>query len=361
MSEKIALATIALNNMAGGIERNIVYLANHLANTEREVFLISLDQEDAVSFFEIDPRITWIKVGKTQPHTAISFRARCAQIALIRQKLRANDIDQLICFTHGILVRFLAAAAGLGIRTICSERNALEMYRFISTRKWNANFLALAFVDKIVVQFDTYREDYPIWTRHKVRVVNNPVPRASTQTKLSHKTILSVGRLATQKQFDLLIRAFAIIHNQHPDWQLVIIGEGKLQQELVSLISNLHLTKKAKVIAPQKNMSESFVKATIYAQPSKWEGFPNALAEALAHGLIGVGFANTRGVSNLILDGYNGVLAKGTYSPDRLAQSLITVIQQQDQWLTMSTRSRKISDRYSYERWQEQWFDVLEM
>lgn len=360
MAEKIALATIALNNMAGGIERNIVYLANHLANTNREVFLITLDQEDAVSFFEIDPRITWIKVGKTRPHKPISFRARWQQIAAIRQNLRANHIDQMICFTHGILLRFLAAAAGLGIRTICSERNALDMYRFISTQKWNANYLALAFVDKIIVQFDSYCRDYPLWTRHKINVVNNPVPRAKTQTNLSQKVVLSVGRLVAQKRFDLLIRAFAIFQNEHPEWQLAIVGEGALRDELISLISSHNLTHKAKIVSAKENVAETFADATIYAQPSQWEGFPNALAEALAHGLIGVGFAETRGVNNLIVDGYNGVLAKGPISPDGLAQALTKIIELQDQWPDISDRSRRISALYSYELWQQQWFDALE-
>jgi len=359
MNNTIMLGTISLHNMAGGLERNIIYLANYLASTGRKVVLLTFDFPDASSFFEIDPRVIWVKAGATKPHTKTSFREKFRLVGLIRKTIRQHQVKQIICFTHGLLMRFLAAAFGLKIQTICTERNSLTMYDFTSHRKWSLNFWLLCFVDKIALQFDAYKNDYPFWVRHKIITIHNPVFAPKSCTDFSNRTIVAVGRLTTQKRFDLIIQAFAITAKTHPDWRLKIVGDGPLHDDLMALIKALGVADIVSISAPTKSITNIYEDCSIFAIASQWEGFPNALAEALSCGLLGVGFSQTAGVSQLIQDGFNGVLAHGEPTSQHFSTALTNLIEKEEQWPTMSNNAMQISKTYSVEVWQAAWLNAL--
>lgn len=84
----IVLGTISLNMMAGGLEKNIVLLANHLAACGNRVCLVTFDNPDAISFYPLAPSIEWYPVGRTRPHSPISFRDRLELISRIRDVLK---------------------------------------------------------------------------------------------------------------------------------------------------------------------------------------------------------------------------------------------------------------------------------
>ena len=360
MNDTVMLGTISLHNMAGGLERNIIYLANFLASTGRKVVLLTFDLPDASSFFEIDQRVIWVKSGTTKPHTKTSLKEKFRLIGLIRKTIQQHEVKQIICFTHGLLMRFLAAAFGLKIQTICTERNSLTMYDFTSHRKWSLNFWLLCFVDKIAVQFDAYKSDYPFWIQHKIITIHNPVFAPESCTDFFNRTILAVGRLTTQKRFDLIIQAFAITAKTHPDWRLKIVGDGPLHDDLMALIKALGVADIVSISAPTKSITNIYQDSSIFAIASQWEGFPNALAEALSCGLLGVGFSQTAGVSQLIQDGFNGALAHGDTTAQKLSNVLNTLIERQAEWHSMSENAMRTSNTYSVAAWQAAWLNVLQ-
>lgn len=359
--KRIALSTIALGNMPGGLERNIAYLANHLVEMGHEVVIVTFDYPDAKAFYDIDKRVTWHRVGRTKPHTAISFRDRMALIGRIRDALFApRACDAVVCFHHGILLRFLLATFGRRMRIICSERNALTLYKHISTPKWNLNFLLLAFADAITVQFPSYVQDYPRFLRRRIAAVHNPVfPPKAVHGVGREPLLLSIGRYSSQKRFDLLIEACAKVFAEHDTWRLAIIGDGHLKPELQSLIAKLGLAQKVSLVEPQSDLSEWYARATLYCQPSQWEGFPNAQAEAMAAGVIPIGFAATRGVADLVEDGINGYLCKGDETAAALARTISTAIVATGGTNHISASAASITETYSAESWRRAWQDVL--
>ena len=156
-------------------------------------------------------------------------------------------------------------------------------------------------MSRITVQFPGYVRDYPWVLRYKIGVVHNPVfPSEPIPLAGREKLILSVGRHAAQKRFDLLVRACQMVFHKHPDWRLVIVGDGPLTSELQNLIVQLNLKGNVELVAPVDDLRPLFSRAIFYSQPSQWEGFPNAQAEAMAAGVIPIGFASTRGVADLI-------------------------------------------------------------
>ena len=168
MYRSVTLATISLHQMPGGLERNIIRLANYLTEQGMEVSLITFDLPGAKPFYPLDSKAELHCLGEQAPHGSIGFLERCRMIKKIYQLLNAgNESSTLICFHHGILFRFIFAAWAARSKLICSERNALEMYEYISSSKWGVNFCLMALADKITVQFPEYISSYPALMRKK--------------------------------------------------------------------------------------------------------------------------------------------------------------------------------------------------
>lgn len=329
---RVYLATISLDAMAGGLEKNMILLSNYLADQDFEVHLVTFDGEGATAFYEIDDRVQWHKVGVGQPHAPISFRDRAKLIRRIRELFttpaQTKNAPVVICYHHGILARFFLATVFTGTRIICSERNSLALYKYFSRPKWNLNFLLLSLVKKIVVQFADYIQDYPFWMRGRIGHIPNPVmPERQQATPGNPDTdgqfhILHVGRLSTQKQQHLLIEAFARIADKHPAWDLIIVGGGSLAHQLDARAKGTGLGERIQLVGKSKQVHEWMQRSHIFCLPSQWEGFPNALGEALAHGLPAVGFEACEGVNKLIIPDVNGLLAPGADDAEALAKAL---------------------------------------
>lgn len=360
MKPAVALATIAMHRMAGGLERNVAYLANDLAQAGHRVVLMTFDPPGAEAFYDLHPAVVWRRLDG-RPHAAIPFRERLRLIQRMRRVLVEDQVGQIVCFHHGILARFLMARMGLNVRLICSERNALSLYRYASTRKWNLNFLLMAFVDRITVQFARYADDYPAWLRRKISVVHNPVWPAASGVAKRDPVILSVGRHSTQKRFDLLIQAFAKIAADRPDWRLKIVGDGPLLAANAAAAQASGLADRIALMPATPDVQDVMAASEIYCQPSQWEGFPNALAEAMANGAVPVGFRETAGVSDLIRDGVDGRLVDGQAGAAALARGLAEVMDAPDLRRRLSKAARDLPERYSTASWRQAWRDVLSL
>ena len=90
---------------------------------------------------------------------------------------------------------------------------------------------------------------------------------------------------------------------------------GAPRISLTELVENLGLSSRVDIVSPARSIEVEYQNAQLFALPSHYEGFPNSLAEALAHGLPAVGFADCPGTNDLIQSGVNGILAHG---PDRV-------------------------------------------
>jgi glycosyltransferase involved in cell wall biosynthesis len=332
-SRSVYLAAISLHRMAGGLERNIVRLANALAVRGYRVGIVTFDLPDAESFYPIDDRISWTKAGESPAHGRVTFRQRLRVIGRCRAVITASDRDPIVvCFHHGILIRFLLAALFTRAKVLCSERNSLSHYDFIRRGRWNLNFLALAFAARVIVQFPSYITDYPRWVRSRIVAIANPVLPAPAQARSAVPTekgrfiLLSVARFSHQKNLDILIRAFSDLAGKHKDWDLYLLGDGERRGELETLVRAKGLEHRVFMPGNAGDMDVWYAKSHLFCLPSKWEGFPNALAEALAHGLPAIGYQGCAGVRDLITSGENGLLATGNGDVVALTECLETLL-----------------------------------
>lgn len=174
-------------------------------------------------------------------------------------------------------------------------------------------FAALRQLDRITVLLPEFVSWFPEDLRGRVRVTPNivepaagPVPEASARDRL----IVSVVRLAQQKRPDRLVAAWARIRDSFPDWRVEIYGEGYLRRDLEQQISALGPAPRIALMGATSDIAGVLRRAALMVHPAAEEGFPNAVGEALAHGVPVLGFADCPGVNTLVLPGVNGVLVE---------------------------------------------------
>ena len=320
MNKKLIFCTISLADKAGGLERNIINISNMFDINKYHVEIISFDMFNARSFYKINQNIKWHKVGTHKPHTKINIIERIKQTNRIRSILQSEN-SIIICFHHGISFRFILANLFLNNKLVISERNSLSLYNHINKSKFNINYLSLFFVSKIFVQFNRYIKQYPKKLHKIISVIPNFVeqhPDFINESKIINreKIIISIGRLESQKNFNILIRVFYNLSKKHKGWKLFIIGNGSKKNELINLIELYKLSEIVIIKDSTSDIDSYYKKASIFCLLSQWEGFCNSVSEALSFGVPCIGLETSDGISDLIIHKFNGLLANNYNNND---------------------------------------------
>jgi glycosyltransferase involved in cell wall biosynthesis len=119
-----------------------------------------------------------------------------------------------------------------------------------------------------------------------------------------------MGRLVPQKGFDVVIRAFARAADQLTGWRLIIAGEGPERRALEALAEELGIDDRVALPGMVRDNYALLGRASIFVAASRFEGFPNALAEAMACGRAVVATDCPTGPRELTLDGTAGLLVR---------------------------------------------------
>ena len=311
-SLRIALFSPALS--AGGAERVLSLLANALAAEGHAVTLITLAASDT-DFFPIAPTIRRIGLGAQ----AISggpieaLRNNAGRLRQLRSALRAARPDALIAFCDQANVLALAASRGLPCRVIVSERT--DPARHEIGQLWSGlRRLAYPWADVVVAQTETVAD----WIRReipgtRVAVIPNPVlpPSIAKQPGspgLTPPTLIGMGRLSREKGFDRLLEAFAAVSPTFPDWRLHLLCDGPLRETLEIEARRLGIADRVNFPGNVADPAAHLATADLFVLPSRYEGFPNALLEAMAAGLPVLAFDCPSGPSAIIRPGVDGML-----------------------------------------------------
>jgi glycosyltransferase involved in cell wall biosynthesis len=170
----------------------------------------------------------------------------------------------------------------------------------------------------------------------RVTVQHNPVEieRIRRESRASvdhpwldreHDVVLSVGRIAPQKDHETLIRAFTTVHEAHPEARLIIAGTGPERDDLLALIDSLCLDDVVSLPGHVENAYGYMRRASAFALSSRHEGLPTVLIEALACGCPVVSTDCPSGPREILADGEYGRLVP-VGEPERLADALVATL-----------------------------------
>jgi glycosyltransferase involved in cell wall biosynthesis len=382
----VVFAIQKLAGLTGGAERVFVETAEAMAGLGMDVRIVTFDPSVASSTFGsgvIPMRSLFpnsegarktsgaaVRLLKALPNipglTHLKWRGSHGMfIRALRADLLARPADVVVAFLPPAITAAAYAVAGLPTRVVASTHNVPEQ-DFGDGPRWDRNPLyrtraraALARAARVTVLLPEFREWFPQAVQSHVVHMPNPVTRVSTPVPgtVREKIILGVGRLTAIKRWDLLIAAFAQVADELPGWQVRIFGEGSEQAALQAQIVALGMTGRIHLMGTTQAIGAEYDRSSLLVHPSEFEGFGLSVAEAMAHGLPVVAFADCAGVNMLIQTGENGVLLPRGQTA--LMEGLVALAKDEDLRLRLGQAAAQITTRFDAQKIYADWARLL--
>lgn len=276
---------------SGGAERVAATLCNAWVKAGRDVTLIATYSGGGGVFYDISPEVN----VQFLAHEVKGLGRRAGYMGRLIQLHRmvlVHNPDVIVSFLSNVNVSAILMGALRKVPVIVCERNDPEHIPMSFMLRTACNF-TYPRSDALVVQTEQVKAKIGriFRTPNKVFCVPNPMPvglGTSRQTCVrpeGSKILISVGRLAEQKQPELMIRSFSAIADKHPEWIFNLWGEGPLRARLETLIAELGLTDRVFLRGNTKEPWKIMAAADVFVMGSRFEGFPNALLEAMGMGM----------------------------------------------------------------------------
>lgn len=299
---------------AGGAERVASTLANAWVSGGDEVVLMPTFSGRGNCFYELSSKVQLVYLADQVSSHSKSVWGQFLRLRALRKFISDLKPDVIVSFLSNVNVAAVLASCNLKIPLIICERtDPFARPRMIWLRL--ACAITYPFAEALMVQTQSvaakYAASYP--ALRPAFVIPNPAPREQLdivrhRNGTKGKTLLAIGRLSSEKQFDLLIRVFARLAKRHSDWSLRIVGEGPTKASLQQQICALKLAAQIDLLGSTEKIGDELSNADAFVLTSLFEGFPNVLLEAMASGLPCVTFDCQSGPREISMDGQVALL-----------------------------------------------------
>lgn len=350
----------------GGAERVITNLANFFNSNGYTVYMVTKlrDEEE----YELDDGIVRI-IADIQGDEITGSRVR----NLYRRIYKLQDIwkrihpDIIVSFIRKNNLMALASAKPLGIPVVASVRSAPERELAGAVIGRLSRFM-FRWASGIVVQTSRGKEYFDTKLQKKVAILPNSINPAFLDAgskgkdigRKSSKQIISVGRIDDNKNQKMLIEAFMRLAGKYPDWSLHLYGDGERKEQLEKYVQYNNLADRVIFHGRVDDVQRRLQMAEIFVLPSKVEGMPNALIEAMVMGLACVSTdCPCGGPADLIISGENGYLI-AVDDTEALANRLDELMSNEDELIRIGNNARDIINRLHPDIVNNQWKDYIE-
>jgi len=369
---------------AGGAERVMSHLANSWAE-HHDVTLFTLDNvtpdhytvtgavermyyrsigtggvrgrsstRDAVQRAEVRRLQAWPVV-----RTVVGYVKVGRILAQLRSAIKEIRPDVVISFMDSTNNQVLMSTRGLHVPVVVSERVDPRFHG----ASWKTRILRRMLYPRasaVVVQ----TESVATWCRQfvdpeRVWTIPNPVNECSQRPRVRKPLVVGIGRLVPQKGFDILVEAFGMAAGGFRDWKLIILGEGSERAHLQSLTQRYGVTDRVSFPGVVDDPGKYLARAGLFVLPSRYEGFPNALLEAMACGTPSIAADCPSGPSDIIRPGVDGVLVP-TEDAQALSREMVRLIEDAEMRERLGRQATDVTSRFSLGRVLNQWSLVFQ-
>ena len=345
----------------GGAENTLILLANGLAKKERQVTVVTFDDTVRSTAPYLLPQITHVPLNQSRASSGLvqALTDNLTRVTTLRKTIKSLQPDAVVSFMDTTNILTLLAVGRLA-PVIISER-VHPAYNNIG-RIWpllrKATYgLAAA----IVIQTKDISQYFSPRISQKCTVISNPVPPPPTTPPthtLRSPSVVAMGRLTTQKGFDLLLDAFAKIRHNYPQWTLTIFGEGPDRSSLEEQRDSLGLHDHVSFLGWTKTPHADIAQADLFVMPSRFEGFPNALCDAMACGLPVIATDCPSGPAEIIRHNKDGMIVP-VEDVNALASTMEEFFKNQGLREAFGDAAKEIVERYNEQNIIEQWNTLI--
>lgn len=322
---RVAIANAGICSSMGGSERAAIRLAYEMMKRGHDTRILTV-RSQYPPLYQIDPRIPL--------HFFPETFLRADYKALIHgpELLRDNAIDVLVSFESDwkhLLWGDIADQAG--VPHVVSERNTPWI---IENEYWNRQARRDLLRTRAAIHelLPCYMDFIPADNRNKTFVIPNAAPIECPESfpqRHGKPVLLYLGRFSKKKRPALLLEAFSLIAQEFPDWTLRFAGWGEEEAQLQKKRTALGLDNRVEIRMAHTDVNLEYLAGSIYCLPSLYEGFPNAVLEAMSNGLPVVGIADCKAMASIINPGQTGLLANMA-APESLADALRPLMASKD-------------------------------
>ncbi|WP_167568949.1 glycosyltransferase [Brevibacillus migulae] len=326
MKQPLRIVFVMPNLAGGGAERVMVTVLRHLDRSRFEPILMTVELSGPyVALIPEDVQVVNLQAGRVRH----AWRKMVKEINRLQPAVVMSTMDYMNLAVIAGKMAF-AKKPRIVIREANTPTHAIGALSSLKRVAFKALYrLLYPKADLVIVQSEGMKQDLldflPHLSQEKVIRIYNPLDVASVLQKAARKEeafllpagkqIVAAGRLTYQKGFDLLLAAFAQVAKAVQDARLAILGEGPLEGELKAQARALGIEERVSFLGFQENPYAFLAQADLFVLPSRWEGFPNILLEALACGCQVVAADCPSGPREILQGNRYGLLVE----PERVA------------------------------------------
>jgi glycosyltransferase involved in cell wall biosynthesis len=353
-SKQESLIIVGPSLKTGGVERSSVNVANSFAIQGYNVKFIALFRQTTI--FNLYNNIDFIE--------PLNFNERklnlIKSLFWLRKTIKAINPYRVLVFNYfyGAIVRL--SLTGSKIQVFVSDR-ASPFYKWPKhVALFNYIIYKLLPPAGMIAQTETaalyQKKNFKEQTQIKV------IPNILREVKLypevkRQKKILAVGRLDDYlKGFDRLIESFSKIKSK--EWELVFAGDDKKSEVLKQKAEALKVSDRIIFLGNVKEIDRIYAESGIFVIPSRSEGFPNALCEAMAAGLPCIAFDFMTGPRDIIEDGLTGFIIENG-NINALASKIDELIINEAQRIYIGENAKSIQNKLNADKIGKEYLDFI--
>ncbi len=361
---KIAMVISSLS--AGGAERVAVLLARGLAALGHRVSIVTVFGAEG-DFYPVPEGVERVALdlGGTTRGLLAKIAANAWRKAALGEALGRIGPDAVISFMAETNVLTVLACLGTKVPVLVTEHADPRVFRL--NLAWRmlraAAYRRAACVVSVSPGVDDYFARLP---ERKRVVIPNPIPldeirsaKPATDAFAWPHTVIGMGRLAPEKGFDVLLRAFARSAARRPDWGLAILGEGPDRARLESLAAELGIEDRAGLPGVIDDPFPRLRAADLFVLSSRSESFAIALVEAMACGLPAIATRCWSRSPGLVRDGVDGVLVPPD-DVDALSAAMAALMDDEPRRRQLAAPAAESVERFHPTAISHSWDELLE-